>query len=72
MSDFNDANIIVDSGDVETVVGVIDFGDSVASWRVNDVAVAMAYATVSAFGKVRCFRAGVRGESGGWVVTVRG
>lgn len=51
MSDFNDANIIVDPHDVESVVGVIDFGDSVGSWRANDPAIAMAYAAVSAFGK---------------------
>jgi hypothetical protein len=31
-SDFNDANIIVDTQDVERVVGVIDLGDSIARW----------------------------------------
>jgi Ser/Thr protein kinase RdoA (MazF antagonist) len=53
MSDYNDANIIVDAGNVERVVGVIDFGDSLSSWRVNDVAIGMAYAAVSAYGKQR-------------------
>jgi len=33
------------------VVGVIDFGDMVKSWRVNEVAIAVAYAMVGGFGK---------------------
>jgi inosine triphosphate pyrophosphatase len=48
-ADFNDANILVDS-DCK-VSGVIDFGDSVCSWRVLDISVAMAYAMLSAYGK---------------------
>ena len=49
MADFNDANIICGRsrwpGTLarERVVGVIDFGDVVHSWRVNEVAIAMAY-----------------------------
>ena len=41
--DFNDANIILQGGAVNAV---IDFGDAVYSWRVNDVAIAMAYVMV--------------------------
>jgi len=47
--DYNDANIMVD--DEFRVSGVIDFGDSVESWRVLDVTVAMAYAMLSSYGK---------------------
>eukprot|EP01043_Picozoa_sp_COSAG02_P026015 COSAG02_NODE_1484_length_12382_cov_6.377758_3_plen_328_part_00 len=47
-ADFNDANIIIARGDegVALPAGVIDFGDAVHSWRVNDVAIAMAYVMV--------------------------
>jgi len=48
-SDFNDANIILDGSD--KLAGVIDFGDSVYSWRVLDLSVAMAYAMLSSYGK---------------------
>jgi inosine triphosphate pyrophosphatase len=48
-SDFNDANIIIGGND--KIAGVIDFGDSVESWRVLDVTVAMAYAALSQYGK---------------------
>lgn len=48
-ADFNDANILVD--DKLKVTGVIDFGDSVSSWKVLDISVAMAYAMVSVYGK---------------------
>ena len=41
--DFNDANVLVGA---ETL-GVLDIGDSVHSWRVNDVAVGMAYVVVT-------------------------
>ncbi|CAB9520365.1 Inosine triphosphate pyrophosphatase [Seminavis robusta] len=47
--DFNDANILLN--DKFKVSGVIDFGDSVESWTVLDVAVAMAYAMLSPYGK---------------------
>jgi len=42
--DFNDANIIVDN-DLR-VSGVIDFGDSVESWKVLEISVALMYAMV--------------------------
>jgi len=45
MGDFNDANIIVATGD--HVAGIIDFGDIVRTWRVNEVAIAMAYAMLT-------------------------
>lgn len=46
-ADFNDANIIVRRGEdgIPHPTAVIDFGDAVHSWRVNDVAIAMAYVT---------------------------
>merc|ERR1712154_335061 len=47
-ADFNDANVIIRQGEDGSPQpsGVIDFGDSVHSWRVNDVAIAMAYVMV--------------------------
>ena len=45
-ADFNDANIIL-PGKPGGPLGVIDFGDIVHSWVVNDIAIAAAYATVS-------------------------
>ena len=45
MADFNDANIIFDK-DGDNVHGVIDFGDTVHSACIFDVAIAMAYATL--------------------------
>jgi hydroxylysine kinase len=47
-ADFNDANIIIARGEDGAALpgGVIDFGDAVHSWRVNDVAIAMAYVMV--------------------------
>lgn len=47
-ADFNDANIIMNDGKVS---GVIDFGDTVNSWRVLDVTISMAYAMLSTYGK---------------------
>jgi len=47
--DFNDANIIMDDGG--NVAGVIDFCDTTLSWRVLDISIAMAYATLSTYGK---------------------
>jgi len=47
--DFNDANIIMDDGG--NVTGVIDFCDATLSWRVLDISIAMAYATLSTYGK---------------------
>mmetsp|Transcript_27678 Transcript_27678/g.60951 ORF Transcript_27678/g.60951 Transcript_27678/m.60951 type:complete len:442 (-) Transcript_27678:55-1380(-) len=48
-ADFNDANFLL-GGDF-CVSGVIDFGDSVESWKILDLSVAMAYAMLNAFGK---------------------
>jgi len=48
-ADFNDANFLLD-GDF-CVSGVIDFGDSVESWTILDLSVAMAYSMLNAFGK---------------------
>lgn len=48
-ADFNDANFLL--GDDFCVSGVIDFGDSVESWTILDLSVAMAYAMLNAFGK---------------------
>ena len=51
-ADFNDANIILDRDAADAaIVGVIDFGDMVYSMRVNEVAIAMAYAMVSTVAK---------------------
>jgi len=41
-NDCNDGNIIVSKSD--TVAGIIDFGDAVYSWRVGELAIAIAYA----------------------------
>ena len=53
MGDFNDANVILATGsDVlpcDKVVGIIDFGDMVYTWRVNEIAIAMAYAMLSSW-----------------------
>ncbi len=53
MGDWNDANVIVDPTNAEEVVGAIDFGDSLHTWKINDLAIAMAYAAVSSLGKVK-------------------
>ena len=42
-TDFNDANVLASSAKSGKISGVIDFGDSVRSWRVNDIAIAVAY-----------------------------
>ena len=80
MGDFNDANIIVaavgDGGEL-AATGIIDFGDVVHTWRVNEVAIAMAYSMVGAWGQqegnhlaaaaalLRGFRGGGSGGSSG-------
>jgi len=46
-NDANDANLIVpptNSSDADQIRGLIDFGDAVYSWTVNDLAIAIAYA----------------------------
>ena len=50
-ADFNDANIVL-APDNQSVGGVIDFGDCVHSARVFDVAICMAYAMLSSYGKL--------------------
>jgi hydroxylysine kinase len=47
--DANDANIIVN--EEMNVMGLIDFGDSVYTWTVNDIATCMCYALLSTYGK---------------------
>mmetsp|Transcript_11724 Transcript_11724/g.17763 ORF Transcript_11724/g.17763 Transcript_11724/m.17763 type:complete len:631 (+) Transcript_11724:59-1951(+) len=47
LGDVNDANVIIrddPTSSLPRVAGLIDFGDSVYSWTVNDIAIAMAYA----------------------------
>ncbi|CAJ1942564.1 unnamed protein product [Cylindrotheca closterium] len=49
-SDFNDANMLLDENCC--VSGVIDFGDTVESWKVLDLSVAMAYAMLTSYGNM--------------------
>mmetsp|Transcript_64542 Transcript_64542/g.179056 ORF Transcript_64542/g.179056 Transcript_64542/m.179056 type:complete len:134 (+) Transcript_64542:134-535(+) len=58
MGDYNDANVIFrpneasDAGVASPewkVGGVIDFGDMVYTWRINELAIAMAYSMVSSW-----------------------
>jgi len=48
-ADFNDANFLLDEDCC--VSGVIDFGDSVESWTILDLSIAMAYSMLNVFGK---------------------
>lgn len=50
MGDCNDANVIVDEGR-RSIGGIIDFGDAVYTWSINEVAIAMAYALISNYGR---------------------
>jgi 4-aminobutyrate aminotransferase-like enzyme/Ser/Thr protein kinase RdoA (MazF antagonist) len=64
--DLNDANLLVDGGtDVETghqrVVGIVDFGDMVHSYRVGELAIAMAYAMLDRDDPLQVAAAIVRG-----------
>jgi Ser/Thr protein kinase RdoA (MazF antagonist) len=59
MADFNDANIIVNE-DATDVSGVIDFGDSLYSCRVYDIAIGVAYAMLG-----RCDSYFILGRRGG-------
>lgn len=58
MADCNDANVIVSSerGDCD-VTGLIDFSDAVRTWRVNELAIAMAYALLTSYGRAYPYRA---------------
>jgi len=49
--DFNDSNIIASETDPTLIVGVIDFGDMVHSWRVLDLVAAAADASGSRYGR---------------------
>jgi Ser/Thr protein kinase RdoA (MazF antagonist) len=56
MGDCNDANLIVSpspspSPGGSSICGLIDFSDSVLTWSVNEVAIAMAYGMLSSFGE---------------------
>jgi hydroxylysine kinase len=42
-NDFNPGNVLVDSNEPRFVVGILDFGDVVRSFRVADLAVALSY-----------------------------
>ena len=47
--DCNDANIIINGH--SQITGLIDFGDAVYTWTVNDVATAMCYALLTTYGR---------------------
>jgi len=51
MGDCNDANVIVTEEEPCEVSGLIDFSDAVMTWRVNEIAIAMAYALLTSYGK---------------------
>ena len=57
-NDANDWNVLVEG---ERVVGIIDFGDMVASWTVADLAVAVAYVLLDAPDVLQTMAAVVRG-----------
>lgn len=42
-NDFNPGNVVVDPDDPAFVVGILDFGDAIQSFRVADLAVALSY-----------------------------
>ena len=45
--DANDTNILIDDEDSELVVGIVDFSDSIYTWRVCEISVSAAYAMLS-------------------------
>jgi len=49
-NDFNDANILVSENGAR-VTGILDFGDTVYTWMVAELGVAMAYAMLTKYGK---------------------
>ena len=53
MGDCNDANIILLQSENESakVIGLIDFGDAVLTWSMNDLATAMCYSLLTPFGR---------------------
>jgi Phosphotransferase enzyme family len=50
MGDCNDANVIINSAKT-AVVGIIDFGDAVHTWSINEVAIALAYSMLTDYGR---------------------
>lgn len=50
MGDCNDANVITNV-ERTSVTGIIDFGDAVYTWSVNEIAIAMAYALLTTYGQ---------------------
>ena len=59
-NDANDHNVLVDAHD-QRVTGLVDFGDMVHSHTVNDLAIAMAYASLGATDPVAVMGQVVRG-----------
>jgi Ser/Thr protein kinase RdoA (MazF antagonist) len=70
MADCNDANVIVTEPGPSNpsasragsstgcdVVGLIDFSDAVHTWRINEIAIAMAYALLTSYGKAHPYKA---------------
>ena len=49
MGDCNDANVILNE-EMSAVTGIIDFGDAVYTWSVNEIAIATAYALLTPYG----------------------
>ncbi len=62
-NDANDYNVIVDGNDpyARRVTAVVDFGDSLRTWTVNEVAVAAAYAMLDKPDPLRAARSVVEG-----------
>jgi Ser/Thr protein kinase RdoA (MazF antagonist) len=71
MGDCNDANVILNSSN--EVEGIIDFGDAVYTWSINEIAIAMAYALLTEYGRLNpieclsCLFGGFRMSSQGRV-----
>lgn len=59
--DANDDNVLVDVADGNMHFGLIDFGDTVFSRRINELAVAMAYALMDVDNVMAAARAVIRG-----------
>lgn len=57
MADCNDANVIVTESEPCQVTGLIDFSDAVNTWRVNEIAIAMAYSLLTSYGKAQRYHA---------------
>ena len=61
MADCNDANVLVTERAVADsqceVTGLIDFSDAVMTWTVNEIAIAMAYALLTSYGKESSYEA---------------